>query len=600
MNIQEERDRLIKNIQALRTDKKIIENQEIKEKLSELETDIKDNFFMAIVLGEFKRGKSTFINALLKNDLLPTDILPETAVISVLAYHDTPKVEVVKANGSIEEGQADARYLRNFSANNPDFQVNSIRYLKIGYPAEILQHHLVLVDTPGVDDLNEQRCDVTYKFIPKANVVLFLLDAKSPLKKTEMDFIKDSILPLGLDNIIFIINKYDAVDEEEEEAYLSDLQDRIQEAFTDEDGKILLKNIRLYPLSAKWAMEGILRQDERFINASGILPIREVIQQMAFDGTVEQAKLKRWHIRYGQLLDKQIREFERSKTLKEADTDTLKKAAEELQKMLAENKLDTEIIDEFVRNEEKNIEGMVDKSLQYFYDRLSEDIVDNIRFYKGLDFKDYVEQRISKQLKREMENWLVAYAPHIDQLLAAVEHEISRSISYKFNQRIVLKAKNTGNGANESFEFHLNAQDVSDATLHAGVLTAGGAGLMMLIGGPVLMPFISMAAFPFLQRKFLADKLAEAKAQIIPDVQDQLAEAVLKLKKSIHENVSTRCNFIADNAKKAYEVILTEASESIQKQIQEKKESNADLHKEIQTISSKVEVLQKYREQIYK
>ena len=56
---------------------------------------------------------------------------------------------------------------------------------------------------------------------------------------------------------------------------------------------------------------------------------------------------------------------------------------------------------------------MVDKSLHYFYNRLEENVVDNIALYKGLDFKEYVEQRISRTLQREMEGWVAAYSPHI-------------------------------------------------------------------------------------------------------------------------------------------------------------------------------------------
>ena len=70
-------------------------------------------------------------------------------------------------------------------------------------------------------------------------------------------------------------------------------------------------------------------------------------------------------------------------------------------------------IAEYVNNEKKNIRAMVDKSLHYFYNRLEENVVDNIALYKGLDFKEYVEQRISRTLQREMEGWVAAYSPHI-------------------------------------------------------------------------------------------------------------------------------------------------------------------------------------------
>lgn len=238
MTIEKQQQKIIQNIDSI-LNKKIITDEEIKTQLNDLVRDVENDFFMVVVLGEFKRGKSTFINSLLGANLLPTDVLPETAVISAIAYNDTPGVEAVYQDGTTEKNTLDAAYLNRFSANGPSNEYQNIKYLKINYPADILKNHLILVDTPGVDDLNEQRCDVTYNFIPKANVILFLLDAKSPLKETEMEFIEEHILPMGLDNIIFLINKYDNVDDEEDEDYLAKVKNRIQSAFSKEHSNIL-------------------------------------------------------------------------------------------------------------------------------------------------------------------------------------------------------------------------------------------------------------------------------------------------------------------------------------------------------------------------
>ena len=79
---------------------------------------------------------------------------------------------------------------------------------------------------------------------------------------------------------------------------------------------------------------------------------------------------------------------------------------------------------------------MADKSLVFFQRRLTESVTDNVNFYKGSDFKEYVESRISRMVQREMENWVASYSPHVDQLLRAMEQEISRGLTYHFNQSI--------------------------------------------------------------------------------------------------------------------------------------------------------------------
>ena len=145
---------------------------------------------------------------------------------------------------------------------------------------------------------------------------------------------------------------------------------------------------------------------------------------------------------------------------------------------------------------------MVNKSLRFFHHRTEETIVENIEMYKGTDFKEYVERRISRMMQREMETWVANYSPQIEHLLVALEREISRGLSYRFNQKVKIEAVSNDNMQYPGvFNFDLSAKDVSHTNIQAGAIAAGGAGLMMLIGTPILMPFISMAAFPFLQRQ---------------------------------------------------------------------------------------------------
>jgi hypothetical protein len=234
---------------------------------------------------------------------------------------------------------------------------------------------------------------------------------------------------------------------------------------------------------------------------------------------------------------------------------------------------------------------MADKSLQYFYKKFEERVIDDIQFYKGLDFKDYVELRVSRTMQREMENRVATYGPSIDQLLKALEKEIARGISYRFNQKVVLKSNMGGNLNQHGYNFSLTAEDVSKSTIKAGAIAAGGAGLMMLMGGPLLMPFISMAAFPFLQRKFLEEKLAAAKEQIIPAIQEQLAEYIYNLKKAIHSYVDEKCLLITKNAESSYDMILEDLQCRVNKEIAEKEAAGSSLATDVQRITQNIDEL---------
>jgi predicted GTPase len=81
--------------------------------------------------------------------------------------------------------------------------------VELEYPAEILRDRVTLVDTPGVNDLNLQRAEITYGYVPRADAVVFLLDAGQILKESERRFLRDRLLGAGRDRIVFAINKAD-------------------------------------------------------------------------------------------------------------------------------------------------------------------------------------------------------------------------------------------------------------------------------------------------------------------------------------------------------------------------------------------------------
>ncbi len=81
----------------------------------------------------------------------------------------------------------------------------NVDYLEIGYPAALLKERILLVDTPGVNDLSLARADITYSYIPRADAVLFLLDAGQILKESERVFLNDKLLKASRDKIVFVI-----------------------------------------------------------------------------------------------------------------------------------------------------------------------------------------------------------------------------------------------------------------------------------------------------------------------------------------------------------------------------------------------------------
>src|SRR6478672_1974156 len=168
--------------------------------------------FHLVVLGEFNHGKSTFVNALLGQDILPTGITPTTASINHVIHADHPQARVVLTTG--ESKPLDPSQLKDW-VTVAGGHASEVAFVELGYPSELLKNNVVLVDTPGVNDLNEQRAEVTYGYVPRADAVVFLLDAGQALKDSEREFLRSRVLEAARDRLIFVLGKMDMLSADE-------------------------------------------------------------------------------------------------------------------------------------------------------------------------------------------------------------------------------------------------------------------------------------------------------------------------------------------------------------------------------------------------
>lgn len=170
-----------------------------------------DNNFSIIVVGEFNGGKSTFINALLRKKLLPAKGLPTTAIITIIedgqpeaiVYYKNKKVK----NITIDEIQGFATAL----TDEGEEEASKIEHMLIKYPCEYTKEGVKIIDTPGVEDLDKAREEITYEMIPKADAAILILDARRALKNSERIFLKEKILGNNINKLFFILNFADAI-----------------------------------------------------------------------------------------------------------------------------------------------------------------------------------------------------------------------------------------------------------------------------------------------------------------------------------------------------------------------------------------------------
>lgn len=198
--------------------------------------------FHLVVLGEFNHGKSTFVNALLGQEILPTGITPTTASINHVVWAANPTARVMLLTG--ESQYLDPSLLKDW-VTVAGGRAAEVNYVELGYPSDLLQNNVVLVDTPGVNDLNEQRAEVTYGYVPRADAVVFLLDAGQALKDSEREFLRSRVLENARDRLIFVLGKMDMLSTDEKVAVTDYVKKNLA---------AMMPDPVLFPLSARdWA-----------------------------------------------------------------------------------------------------------------------------------------------------------------------------------------------------------------------------------------------------------------------------------------------------------------------------------------------------------
>lgn len=167
--------------------------------------------FYLVMVGSFKRGKSSLINAMLGVDLAPVAVVPLTAIITLFEYADEAFAEVHFTHESPQRITLNeiAEYVTE--EKNPQ-NIKRVSYVRIGYPAGLLRE-VSIVDTPGVGSAFEHNTQTTLSFVPKIDAALFVCSADTPVSRADLELLQT--LRAHVPRILFVLNKADLLSEKE-------------------------------------------------------------------------------------------------------------------------------------------------------------------------------------------------------------------------------------------------------------------------------------------------------------------------------------------------------------------------------------------------
>jgi GTP-binding protein EngB required for normal cell division len=217
----------------------------LRDKLLFLEEKLASDEFRLAVLGQMKRGKSSFINALLGADVLPTGVLPVTAIITEVRYASAPNAVIVYAAGDLRE-EVSISTLADYitEAGNPG-NGKQVASVEIAYPSPFLERGIILIDTPGIGSTHLHNTQTTERYLERvdAGIVVFSIDP--PITEIESQFLKS--LRDEIPKLFFVLNKTDiasSVETQEIALFLEAELERLQ-----------IASPEIFPLSARRGLQ---------------------------------------------------------------------------------------------------------------------------------------------------------------------------------------------------------------------------------------------------------------------------------------------------------------------------------------------------------
>jgi predicted GTPase len=287
---------LITDLERLQAISKKLKLDSSVELINDVIDRVKQQAFSVAIVGEFKRGKSTLINALLGADVLPADILPCSATLNRVTYGLKPQLKITFKDGREEELELEhlKEYVTKLTPESEETAA-TIEEATIYYP--IRHDNVEIIDTPGLND-DASMTAVTLSVLPRVEAAVMVMMDPVPFSQYEKDFLENKLLTNDLGRVIFVVNAIDRCDTpEDKERLLGNAVNRLQKYILNraeeqfgkdsEDYKVYIKKIgkpKVFGISARQALAAKLNGDEESLVESGFAEFQSALEEFLTTG----------------------------------------------------------------------------------------------------------------------------------------------------------------------------------------------------------------------------------------------------------------------------------------------------------------------------
>jgi hypothetical protein len=208
----------------------------IADEAQDLANRISEGRFYVACIGQFKRGKSTLINALIRDPVLPVGFVPVTAVPTVVRFGDRRRARIHVRDGSWQDlGVSD---LNQYVSEefNPENK-KGVRGVEVFVPSPLLGDGMCFVDTPGLGSIFAGNTAATQAFVPHIDAALVVMGADPPLAGEELALVE--VVAQHVEELVLVLNKADRTTPEENAAAVSFAEQQLQQRLRRGIGPIL-------------------------------------------------------------------------------------------------------------------------------------------------------------------------------------------------------------------------------------------------------------------------------------------------------------------------------------------------------------------------
>jgi len=405
---------IIENIESLAKE----EQEPVDNLLSMAREQLITNCFNLVILGQFKRGKTTLINSLIGKEILPSSVVPLTSMVTILRFGEELRCNIFMEDGSEKNVRIEELSDYVTEKGNPK-NIRGVRCARIEYPSPFLKEGILLIDTPGVGSTFMHNTETTYDFLDHLDAALFLMSADVPISQVEKELI-DTIKG-STQKIFFVLNKIDNLIPKEIEEIIAFNKQVLEEMGVTVD--------EILPISAREALKAKKANNDIQLSQSGLLNLANTLGQFL---SSEKGKivLNTTISKTQRFISRKLSQIAIEKKTMEASGEELEDKINTFHKLVTNLKQDREDITYLLKGESDKWCLKVEEMLRVLEEKETSRIKQRLAdFYeKNTDIRPTVfRDEMQKVIKEEI-------ARGFDVFRKDAEQSISHSIQEAFNR----------------------------------------------------------------------------------------------------------------------------------------------------------------------